>query len=162
MNQHVNNVKYISWVFESVPQSLVVAHELASMTLEYRRECTPSDVVQSLSCPDTHHSTLGECRNDSSSLHSGLDGSPDAVSCSEGALKSATFSLPKTGPVQYTHLVRMQSNGADIVYGRTEWRVKDRYAGANGTKPCVSHNSSWAWQKPTIPHKNQQVPWPCK
>lgn len=126
MNQHVNNVKYISWVLESVPQSLLVAHELASMTLEYRRECTPADVVQSLSCPDTHLSGHG-----SPLIHGGLDGSADAVSCSgSGALKSATLS-PPLKPVQYTHLLRMQSTRSDIVLGKTKWRVKDRYVAAH-------------------------------
>jgi fatty acyl-ACP thioesterase B len=114
---------------QSVPQSLLVAHELASMTLEYRRECTPSDVVQSLSCPDTHLSS-GSFKSGSPLLHGGLDGSPDAVSCSSGALKSASMSPIRTDPVQYTHLLRMQSTGADIVYGRTKWRVKDRYVSA--------------------------------
>lgn len=167
MNQHVNNVKYISWVIEvgelhsyrvyfsiktefgnmlsflvlklmhivgdvmmqSIPQSLLVAHELASMILEYRRECTPSDVVQSLSCPDTHLSS-GSFKNESPLAHGGLDGSPDAVSCSSGALKNATISSSTTGPVEYTHLLRMQSSGADIVHGKTKWRVKDRYVAA--------------------------------
>ncbi|KAG0616393.1 hypothetical protein M758_5G111500 [Ceratodon purpureus] len=130
MNQHVNNVKYISWVLESVPQSLLVAHELASMTLEYRRECTPSDVVQSLSCPDTHLS-LNPFMSEMPLPHGGLDGSPDAVSCHSGALKSPTISPTTTEPKLYTHLLRMQQSGADIVMGRTKWRVKDRYVGAH-------------------------------
>ena len=44
-----------------------------------------------------------------------------------GALKSATINPTTTEPVLYTHLLRMQSSGADIVMGRTKWRVKDRY-----------------------------------
>lgn len=112
---------------QSVPQSLLVAHELASMTLEYRRECTPSDVVQSLSCPDTPL-TMGQSQDDSSLLRNGgLDGSPDAVSCHSGALKSATLSPPTLTPVQYRHLLRMQSSAADIVHGKTLWRLKGRY-----------------------------------
>uniref|UniRef100_A0A7S5LEX2 Acyl-[acyl-carrier-protein] hydrolase n=1 Tax=Koelreuteria paniculata TaxID=43168 RepID=A0A7S5LEX2_KOEPA len=48
VNQHVNNVKYIGWILESAPQAILESHELASMTLEYRRECGKDSVLQSL------------------------------------------------------------------------------------------------------------------
>jgi len=48
VNLHVNNVKYIGWILESVPQAILESHELASMTLEYRRECGKDSVLQSL------------------------------------------------------------------------------------------------------------------
>ncbi|KAK9080370.1 hypothetical protein SSX86_000128 [Deinandra increscens subsp. villosa] len=47
MNQHVNNMKYAGWIIESVPRSIVKNYELASMTLEYSRECRMGDVLQS-------------------------------------------------------------------------------------------------------------------
>uniref|UniRef100_A0A7N0UJA2 Acyl-[acyl-carrier-protein] hydrolase n=1 Tax=Kalanchoe fedtschenkoi TaxID=63787 RepID=A0A7N0UJA2_KALFE len=47
-NQHVNNVKYIGWILESVPIKVLEDYYLASMTLEYRRECRQSDLLQSL------------------------------------------------------------------------------------------------------------------
>ncbi|CAM6015906.1 unnamed protein product [Sphagnum balticum] len=151
MNQHVNNVKYIGWVLESVPQSLSVAHELTSMTLEYRRECTPSDIVQSLSCPDSplpisnsssssSSSSSSQQSHDNNNNNNGsallgngaLDGSPGAVSCSSGALKSATLSPPTVMCVHYTHLLRMQSDGTEILRGRTSWQLKQRYNNNNG------------------------------
>ncbi|XP_065848846.1 palmitoyl-acyl carrier protein thioesterase, chloroplastic isoform X1 [Euphorbia lathyris] len=48
INQHVNNVKYIGWILESAPLSILETHELASITLEYRRECGRDSVLQSL------------------------------------------------------------------------------------------------------------------
>ncbi|KAE9602256.1 hypothetical protein Lal_00049476 [Lupinus albus] len=48
INQHVNNVKYIGWILESAPQSILESHELSAMTLEYRRECVRDSVLQSL------------------------------------------------------------------------------------------------------------------
>uniref|UniRef100_Q9FQX7 Acyl-[acyl-carrier-protein] hydrolase n=1 Tax=Iris tectorum TaxID=114617 RepID=Q9FQX7_9ASPA len=48
VNQHVNNVKYIGWILESAPISILESHELASMTLEYRRECGRDSMLQSL------------------------------------------------------------------------------------------------------------------
>eukprot|EP00262_Sarcandra_glabra_P010419 TRINITY_DN2569_c0_g2_i1.p1 TRINITY_DN2569_c0_g2~~TRINITY_DN2569_c0_g2_i1.p1 ORF type:complete len:421 (+),score=67.04 TRINITY_DN2569_c0_g2_i1:324-1586(+) len=48
VNQHVNNVKYIGWILESAPISILESHELTGMTLEYRRECGRDSVLQSL------------------------------------------------------------------------------------------------------------------
>lgn len=48
VNQHVNNVKYIGWILESAPLAILESHELASITLEYRRECGRDSVLQSL------------------------------------------------------------------------------------------------------------------
>ncbi|XP_076919503.1 palmitoyl-acyl carrier protein thioesterase, chloroplastic-like, partial [Bidens hawaiensis] len=46
-NQHVNHPKYIGWILESVPYSILENYELMSMTLEYYRECTMENVLQS-------------------------------------------------------------------------------------------------------------------
>ncbi|MQL85600.1 hypothetical protein Taro_018111 [Colocasia esculenta] len=48
INQHVNNVKYLGWILESLPISILENNQLASLTLEYRRECARDSVVQSL------------------------------------------------------------------------------------------------------------------
>uniref|UniRef100_A0A251V485 Putative acyl-ACP thioesterase, HotDog domain protein n=1 Tax=Helianthus annuus TaxID=4232 RepID=A0A251V485_HELAN len=48
VNQHVNNVKYVGWILESAPKHVVEDYELASITLEYRRECMKDSVLQSL------------------------------------------------------------------------------------------------------------------
>lgn len=48
VNRHVNNVKYIGWILESVPVSILENQQLTKMTLEYRRECEQSHVLQSL------------------------------------------------------------------------------------------------------------------
>ncbi|KAG0498946.1 hypothetical protein HPP92_003637 [Vanilla planifolia] len=65
VNQHVNNVKYIGWILEGVPTSLVESHELTGMTLEYRRECGRDNVLQSLAsvseCTDEPPGSDMEC-----------------------------------------------------------------------------------------------------
>ncbi|KAH9316394.1 hypothetical protein KI387_025021, partial [Taxus chinensis] len=48
VNQHVNNVKYIGWILESVPLHILEHNELVNMTLEYKRECGQTHVLQSL------------------------------------------------------------------------------------------------------------------
>ncbi|KAI3934396.1 hypothetical protein MKW92_026647 [Papaver armeniacum] len=47
-NQHVNNVKYIGWILESVPINVLEDYNLTSMTLEFRRECRQSNLLESL------------------------------------------------------------------------------------------------------------------
>ncbi|CAL9091373.1 unnamed protein product [Musa acuminata var. zebrina] len=68
INQHVNNVKYIGWILESVPTSILESHELAGMTLEYRRECGRDSMLQSLSAvsdksPDGSPDASIECQH---------------------------------------------------------------------------------------------------
>lgn len=48
VNQHVNNVKYIGWILESAPPKILETHELSSIIMEYRRECSRDSVLQSL------------------------------------------------------------------------------------------------------------------
>ncbi|GFQ06646.1 palmitoyl-acyl carrier protein thioesterase chloroplastic [Phtheirospermum japonicum] len=47
-NQHVNNVKYIGWLLESVPINVLEDYNMKRMTLEYRRECRQSNLLESL------------------------------------------------------------------------------------------------------------------
>jgi hypothetical protein len=74
-----------------------------------------------------------------------LDGSPGAVSCSSGALKSATLSPPTVMCVHYTHLLRMQSDGTEILRGRTSWRLKQRYNNNNGASHEWVSFASMVW-----------------
>eukprot|EP00252_Welwitschia_mirabilis_P012653 TRINITY_DN2796_c0_g1_i1.p1 TRINITY_DN2796_c0_g1~~TRINITY_DN2796_c0_g1_i1.p1 ORF type:complete len:417 (-),score=71.89 TRINITY_DN2796_c0_g1_i1:542-1792(-) len=55
VNQHVNNVKYIGWILESLPLAILEKNELANIVLEYRRECGPSNVLQSLTSHLSEH-----------------------------------------------------------------------------------------------------------
>ncbi|KAF5805287.1 putative oleoyl-[acyl-carrier-protein] hydrolase [Helianthus annuus] len=98
VNQHVNNVKYIDWVLESAPQ-VVEKYELASITLEYRRECRKDSVVKSLT------SILG--------------GSDDGDN----------GGIPDSNHVNCQHVLLSEGGGdgapgGEIVKGRTEWRLK--------------------------------------
>ncbi|XP_076909503.1 palmitoyl-acyl carrier protein thioesterase, chloroplastic-like [Bidens hawaiensis] len=48
IRKHVNNVKYIGWILESIPESYMKNYELASMALAYHKECEKDCVLQSL------------------------------------------------------------------------------------------------------------------
>ncbi|KAJ4957754.1 hypothetical protein NE237_024865 [Protea cynaroides] len=59
INQHVNNVKYVGMMLESVPISFLESHEIYDITMEYRRECAMDDVLQSLT--SFCHETTDQC-----------------------------------------------------------------------------------------------------
>ncbi|XP_010527253.1 PREDICTED: oleoyl-acyl carrier protein thioesterase 1, chloroplastic-like [Tarenaya hassleriana] len=99
MNQHVNNVTYIGWVLESIPQEIIDTHELEVITLDYRRECQQDDVVDSLTAPEFPEETVSEL--------GGTNGTPRGH---EGT--------------QFLHLLRLSGDGQEINRGRTQWRKK--------------------------------------
>ncbi|XP_052211469.1 oleoyl-acyl carrier protein thioesterase, chloroplastic [Diospyros lotus] len=106
MNQHVNNVTYIGWVLESMPQEVIDTHELETITLDYRRECQHDDVVDSLTSPEPGDETA------SSELHGSTNGATGASA------------KERDDYCQFLHLLRLSGDGLEINRGRTEWRRK--------------------------------------
>ncbi|KAL3649293.1 hypothetical protein CASFOL_005696 [Castilleja foliolosa] len=100
MNHHVNNVAYIGWALETMPQEIIDSHELQTITLEYRRECQQDDVVDCLTAPE----------NAFSELH-GINGSPPVAK-------------EENDNLAFLHLLRLSNNGFEINRGRTVWRMK--------------------------------------
>ncbi|XP_075500468.1 palmitoyl-acyl carrier protein thioesterase, chloroplastic-like [Primulina tabacum] len=94
-NQHVNNVKYIGWILESVPIKILENYNLTSMILEYRRECRQSNVLESLTSmkPRTCEENNGEIASENCDL-------------------------------ECTHLLRMGDDRAEIVRARSVWNFK--------------------------------------
>jgi hypothetical protein len=76
---------------QSVPMHVLEHYNMTSMTLEYRRECRQSNLLESLT------STSEDSNSGSSNRKAGME---------------------------YTHLLRMQSDKAEIVRARTEWKSK--------------------------------------
>lgn len=74
-------------------------YDMTSMTLEYRRECTQSTLLESLTSP-----TASLVAEDSRSNNS-INRKPDN---------------------EYTHLLRMQDDKAEIIRARTEWHSKPK------------------------------------
>ncbi|CAA7023917.1 unnamed protein product [Microthlaspi erraticum] len=103
MNQHVNNVTYIGWVLESIPQEIIDTHELKVITLDYRRECQQDDIVDSL--------TTSEIPDETVSKLTGING-------------SATSSKQEHSESHFLHILRLSENGQEINRGRTQWRKK--------------------------------------
>ncbi|KAJ8770051.1 hypothetical protein K2173_010039 [Erythroxylum novogranatense] len=118
MNHHVNNVKYIRWMLETIPDQFLEDHQLSSIVLEYRRECDSSDIVQSLCEPD-ENGILGR----------GLSGGNEMSLLNRFSSADETVQVNEflgSLPLKCTHL--LQTRGADkneeIVRGKTEWKRK--------------------------------------
>lgn len=105
MNQHVNNVAYIGWVLESMPQEIIDGYELQTITLDYRRECQRDDIVDSL--------TNVEPLEDGPAI-SGLEGTNGSPAATEDTKDYC----------QFLHLLRLSGDGSEINRGRTVWREK--------------------------------------
>jgi fatty acyl-ACP thioesterase A len=103
MNQHVNNVTYIGWVLESIPQEIIDTHELKVITLDYRRECQQDDIVDSLTTSETPN---------------------EVVSKLTGTNGSTTSSKREHNESHFLHILRLSENGQEINRGRTQWRKK--------------------------------------
>lgn len=110
-NQHVNNVKYIGWILESVPIRVLEHYNLTSMTLEYRRECRHPNLLESLTSKTTRINSIkdGPVQNDVKNFEVDFE---------------------------YTHLLRMQDDKAEIVRARSQWQPKQ-----NNTFHCFNFNS---------------------
>lgn len=92
MNQHVNNIKYISWTMESLPFEFRGSHEIRKITLEYRREAQKGDTVESRA--------KTELLNDDSASIAGHAEEPTEE--------------------RFVHVIRNQ-DGQEINKGRTVW-----------------------------------------
>ncbi|CAK7349654.1 unnamed protein product [Dovyalis caffra] len=115
MNQHVNNVKYVNWTLETIPHKFLKNYQLTRITLEYRRECRSSDVVQSLCEPEEE--SYEERHHESSNVDKA------------NSLASALFQdCNHNKSLQtYTHLLQItgdKEESEEIVRGRTMWKRK--------------------------------------
>ncbi|TYH39322.1 hypothetical protein ES332_D12G172000v1 [Gossypium tomentosum] len=111
MNQHVNNVKYVRWMLETIPDKFLERHQLSSIILEYRRECGSSEVVQSLCQPDEDESFANGVQQNLLTNKVLVGGN--------GRLGSLDINVLTYG---YTHLLQTQNE--EIVRGRTRWNRK--------------------------------------
>ncbi|XP_074267611.1 oleoyl-acyl carrier protein thioesterase, chloroplastic-like [Silene latifolia] len=106
MNRHVNNVTYLRWVLESMPQQIIDTHELQSITLDYRQECQQDDTVDSLTSAETTDEIL----------------SIPPLNRKNGVY-STTRNDDEDG-VQFLHLLKLSSDGSETNRGCSEWRRK--------------------------------------
>ncbi|GMP83541.1 hypothetical protein CsSME_00037418 [Camellia sinensis var. sinensis] len=120
MNHHVNNVKYVRWMLETIPDQFLENHQLSSMTLEYRRECGSSAIVQSLCEPHEDGIIKGVQQDNNMCL---INGFSMASGILEGNGLLACFDK---GPLRYTHLLQItgEAKSEEIVRGRTSWKRK--------------------------------------
>ncbi|CAO2162513.1 unnamed protein product [Urochloa humidicola] len=117
MNHHVNNVKYVRWMLETLPDHFLQQHQLSSIILEYRKECGSSDVVQSICQPD--EDSIPPEGNVSMVIGPSL--LPEIIN-GHHSLADAL----QQWPTKYTHLLQLKAGDKheEIVRGRTTWKKK--------------------------------------
>ncbi|CAH1414099.1 unnamed protein product [Lactuca virosa] len=123
MNCHVNNVKYVGWMLEVIPDECLENYQLSEIILEYRRECGSSDVVESLCEPEQVGIIKDGVQDDEQDL--------DLMHrCSIGAgfIQGAGLlnCLMNEGTIRYTHLLQVKEElkCQEIVRGKTTWRKR--------------------------------------
>ncbi|XP_051146064.1 palmitoyl-acyl carrier protein thioesterase, chloroplastic-like [Andrographis paniculata] len=125
MNNHVNNVKYVRWMFETIPDEFLESHQLSEIILEYRRECGSSDVVQSLSEPQESgliKPGIQQCNSTNVNGHSSLS----HTGILEG---NGLLGLVNQLPRSYIHLLQLkgETKNEEMVRGKTTWKRKHIY-----------------------------------
>ncbi|XP_022735132.1 palmitoyl-acyl carrier protein thioesterase, chloroplastic-like [Durio zibethinus] len=118
MNHHVNNVKYVRWMLETIPEKVLQSHQLSSIVLEYRRECGSSDRVESLCQPDEDGIFANGVEQ------SLLNNMVVASRIMEGNGQLSSLDMKTYG---YTHLLQIKgeiNENEEIVRGRTRWKKK--------------------------------------
>jgi fatty acyl-ACP thioesterase B len=106
------------WLWlSSIPVAIFENYELSSMTLKYRRKCSQFDALQSMCSPTS-------C---TAKLEKEAKVKVNGAGCSY-TVRSQT-SIPvvaKCVPphLQFIHLLRLQVDGAEILQGKTQWRLK--------------------------------------
>ncbi|KAK0574042.1 hypothetical protein LWI29_026533 [Acer saccharum] len=121
MNHHVNNVKYVRWMLENIPDQVVQSHQLSGIILEYRRECSSSSIVQSLCEPEEDGILKNGVKQDSSLTLLNEFSFPSEIM--EGGGFIGSF---EKEPVRYTHLLQIEGESVneEIVRGKTTWKKK--------------------------------------
>ncbi len=119
---------------QSIPNAIQEGHELETLVLEYRRECGQSEVVQSLASTESSSSSSSStawAEAEESNNGCAVNSKEEATApfCLDGSLSSSELQeisnpADQIGPLQFTHLLRLQVDGVEIVRGSTLWRLK--------------------------------------
>ncbi|CAJ2630621.1 unnamed protein product [Trifolium pratense] len=119
MNQHVNNVKYLRWMLETIPEQILESHQLSEIILEYRRECGSSDIVESLCEPEEDEIVLNSMLEPN--LFNGL-----SLVSSDIINGGGVLSYFEQRPIKYTHLLQAKGikQNEEMVRGKTTWKRK--------------------------------------
>lgn len=107
---------------QTIPDRILESNQLSGITLEYRRECGGSDVVQSLCQPDEDGILKDGVKQDTASIRL-LNGFSLASEIVDGGGLIASF---EKGPLRFTHLLQAkgETQNEEIVRGRTTWKKK--------------------------------------
>lgn len=122
-------MKLFLFPLQSLPANLQRTHEIAQLTLDYRRECHCDDVVETLASElPSENLTHWEMALDAGTDHpmlpvngkanAGIDEAACAVALAPAGQSSAN------GLLLFSHLLRLQDSKKEINKGRTVWRKR--------------------------------------
>ncbi|KAK4608554.1 hypothetical protein RGQ29_002098 [Quercus rubra] len=143
MNHHVNDVKYVRWMLETIPDEILESHKLSTIILEYRRECGNSDIVQSLCHPDE-----GGILEDGLKHKNGisLNGFSLASEILEGSGLLSNF---EKVPLRYTHLLQVKGErGNEEIVRKNHLEEKDAHQAFHH---IVNHIRQLNWDLESCP-----------
>ncbi|KAJ0813317.1 putative oleoyl-[acyl-carrier-protein] hydrolase [Helianthus annuus] len=111
MNHHVNNVKYVGWMLEAIPEECLENYQLSNIILEYRRECGSSDVVESLCEPEQ----VGIIE--------------DVNYMSRCPIGAGFLNCLVNQCIRFTHVLQVKEDSKcqEIVRGKTTWKKRNNH-----------------------------------
>ena len=127
-NGHINNVCYLSWALEAVPEELYSGYDLVEVEMDFKAECHAGDTVEVLGHPLTAGAAaIGGGANGAvangvanGSSGSGTNGSGGGGGGSGGAQR-------------LLHLLRKPGGGGEVWRARTTWLPKRRGGGGGSS-----------------------------
>ena len=108
-------------ILQTIPDQVLQSHQLSGITLEYRRECRRSDIVQSLCEPEEDEILHDIAKQDYST------GLLNVFSMASEIIRGGgVLACLEQNPIRYTHLleVKGEKQNEEIVRGRTTWKGK--------------------------------------
>uniref|UniRef100_A0A1J0AJ11 Acyl-[acyl-carrier-protein] hydrolase n=1 Tax=Dunaliella tertiolecta TaxID=3047 RepID=A0A1J0AJ11_DUNTE len=105
MNGHINNVTYLAWALETMPNDIYESHRVCEVEIDFKAECQAGNIIESLCHP------------------LGLESSTSAASSSNGSSNGNGTNAADTLPTFLHSLRRCDDSGCyELVRCRTKWR----------------------------------------
>ncbi|KAG2429336.1 hypothetical protein HXX76_011102 [Chlamydomonas incerta] len=127
MNGHINNVTYLAWVLESLPERVVAGYKMQEIELDFKAECTAGNLIEAHCNPlDDHSATFVGPAAPPNGNGNGHAGEPSA----------------DAAPLQFLSILQKcdESGCTELVRARTTWARA--LAGAKPAPPPLAELSA--------------------
>uniref|UniRef100_A0A7S0UJQ0 Acyl-[acyl-carrier-protein] hydrolase n=1 Tax=Polytomella parva TaxID=51329 RepID=A0A7S0UJQ0_9CHLO len=134
MNGHINNVTYLSWTIESIPEAIYDNHVLYEIEVDFKAECLAGNTVEIHCNPLDGSATSQVVIPDLATLlargHNGtpwVPGSAKPIKSAGNEYEKGNGKVAYDGPIKYEaplqflHSVIRHDGGQELVRARTTW-----------------------------------------